>query len=120
MSRSSRNFLNWLLFAALVLAAVAWWTRWLDPHVPQLANWRQEAQRSSVGAALSPEPEARWQTTPGRSKAECLRQAKGELNAEFMQCRSGKRELVRVNHDGSRSVLKSEALAEEQGLFPAR
>ena len=120
MSRSSRLVLTWLLLALLALAAMAWWTHWLDPHVPQLQGWRQQARQTAVGEALSPEPEPRWQTTPGRSKAECLRQAKGELNADFMLCRSGKRELVRVNHDGSRSVLKSEALAEEQGLFPAR
>ena len=120
MSRSSRHALNGLLLVALVLAAVAWWTRWLDPHVPPLAGWRQTAQRSTVGAALSPQPDAAWQTTPGRSKAECLRQSGGELNADFMLCRSGKRELVRVNHDGSRSVLQREALLEAQGVFPAR
>ncbi|ARU05218.1 hypothetical protein CCO03_11465 [Comamonas serinivorans] len=111
------TWLTVLLLAVLALAATAWWTRWLDPHVPPLAGWREQAQRSAMGAALSPEPEASWVTTPGRSKADCLRHSQGELNPAFVLCRSGKRELVRVARDGSRTVLRTEPLPEPQGLF---
>ena len=42
---------------------------------------------------------------PG-DKATCLQRAGGELNTDFMQCRSGRRELVRTNYDGTRTVLE--------------
>ena len=110
-----RNFTLPLIGLAAV-AALAWWTPWLDPHVAPLAEWRKQAQRTAVGQALTPTPEPRWESTPGRDKATCLRQSGGELNSEFMLCRSGKRELVRVAPDGRRTVLKSDALREEEGL----
>ena len=105
-----------VLIGLAAIAALAWWTHWLDPYLPALAGWRKEAQRTAVGQALTPTPEPRWETTPGRDKAACLRQSGGELNNEFMLCRSGKRELVRVAPDGQRTVLKSEAQREEEGL----
>lgn len=104
----------------LVLAAAAWWTPWLDPHVPALPAWRQSAQQTAIGQTLSPEPEPQWVTVPGRAKAECLRETQGELNPQYMRCRSGHRELVRENRDGTRTVLEKQLLTEPQGLTPSR
>ena len=56
---------------------------------------------------------------PGRDKAACLKQAGGELNEQFVLCRSGRRELVRDNLDGTRTVLETKALEEAQGLTPS-
>lgn len=100
----------------LGVLATAWWTPWLDAHVPQLADWRQQARHTALGQALSPAPEPHWVTMPGRDKAACLRQTQGELNEAFVLCRSGWRELVRDEVDGRRMVLRREALVEEQGL----
>lgn len=112
--------LSWLGIGLLALLAVAWWTDWLDPHVPQLSQWRAQAQRTTAGQYLSPTPEPSWVSTPGRDKAVCLRETQGELNEAYVLCRSGKRELVREELDGRRTVLRVEAIAEEQGMRPSR
>ena len=100
---------GWLTFTAvavLAVAAVGWWTTWLDPYLPPLAGWRQQARQTSAGQALSPPPPPRWVTIAPGDKATCLQRAGGELNADFVQCRSGRRELVRTNYDGTRTVLE--------------
>ena len=108
MSRSS-----WLTGTALVLAgvaAIAWWTTWLDPYVPPLAEWRQQLRQTEAGQALSPPPPPRWVTVPPGDKATCLKRAGGELNADFVQCRAGWRDLVRTHYDGTRTVLEVKPL----------
>ena len=117
----TRSTLLWILLSALAaLLAAAWWTRWLDLYVPPLEGWRQQARQTSVGQSLSPTPEPRWVTTPGRDKAACLKQGGGELNDQYMLCRSGRRELVREHLDGRREVLEVQALKEAEGLTPSK
>jgi hypothetical protein len=117
MSRSS--WITGLLFFVAAVLAVGWWTPWLNPYVPGLDAWRQQARKTTPGQYLSATPEPRWVTVPGRDKAACLKQAGGELNEQFVLCRSGRRELVRENLDGTRSVLEMQALQEAQGLTPS-
>ena len=113
--------LLWTMAGLLAtLAAAAWWTTWLDPHLPALTEMRRTAQQTAIGQALSPQPEPHWVTVPGRPKTACLRDTQGELNETFMQCRSGHRELVRDHRDGTRTVLQREALREPEGLTPSK
>lgn len=95
-----------LLAAALALAAAAWWTTWLDPHLPALASWRQLARQSAVVQAFAPASPPQWRRVPPGDGASCLRQAGGTLNEAYMACRNGRDELVRANPDGSRTVLE--------------
>ena len=58
-------------------------------------------------------------TIAPRDKAACLKQTGGELNDQFVQCRSGRRERVRDNPDGTRTVLEVQALKEPEGMTPS-
>ena len=107
---SPSAWLKLLAAALLALLAVAWWTTWLDAYVPPLAEWRQQARQTSAGQALSSPPPPRWVTIPPGERAACLKRAGGELNAEFVQCRAGRRELVRTEYDGRRTVLEVKPL----------
>ncbi len=117
---SFKSVLWVLVLLALGLAAAGWLTPWLDPYVPQLEGWRQQARKTPAGQYLSPAPEPRWVTIAPGDKAACLKQAGGELNDQFVLCRSGRRELVRENLDGTRTVLEVKATKEEEGMTPSR
>lgn len=103
------------MLALAGLVATGWLTPWLDPHVPALADWRHQARRLPLLQPLAPRPE-HWQTVAPRDKAACLQAAGGELNASYMLCRSGSRQLVRDHPDGSRTVLQTEPLREPEGI----
>lgn len=109
MSRASHALIV-VALAALTVLAVAWWTPWLDPYVAPLSGWRQQLRQTEAGRHLSPAPKPHWITIAPGERAACLRQAGGELNAQYVICRSGRRELVRDNLDGTRSVLQVQAL----------
>lgn len=108
MARSA--WLTLTAVAALAVAAIAWWTTWLDPYLPTLVEWRQQARRTSAGQALSPPPPPRWVTVAPGDRASCLKRAGHELNADFVACRAGRRELVRTEYDGRRTVLETKPL----------
>ena len=58
----------------------------------------------------APKKPARWEVIEPRDKTSCLSATGGVLNEEYLLCRSGRRELVRDNLDGTYTVLETEAL----------
>lgn len=99
-----------LALAAGAFAAVAWFTDWLDPHVPGLHGWRQQARRSELGRHLAPASKPYWVTVAPGERASCLKKAGNELNDTYLQCRNGRRELVRDEPDGSRTLLQVQVM----------
>ena len=48
----------------------------------------------------------RWETIPGRAKAECLEESGGVLNNAFLRCRNGRQEYVQYSSKNERMVLR--------------
>lgn len=47
-----------------------------------------------------------WVTVPPRSKSECIKESRGELNPVYARCINGYQEFVRVDANGRRYVLQ--------------
>ncbi len=53
---------------------------------------------------------ASWETVPPREVAECMKETKGVINAQFVRCRNGRQELVNYTVSGKREVLSERAI----------